>query len=280
MPDRAPPKDFSSSAISEPDTSADAGFEVAERVFRAISAPDPRQGLLAAVLDETSRLVHAAHTAVFSQHGPGAGALRSRGGTGRLGPAAQQDVPVAESFAGWAYSAAEAQQSRDLRFDPRAHPELERELGLGPAAALPLILSDRVSGVLVAARDPGRPLFRADELRLLAQLARLTASALEGVERLLGPEPGQRTSPSPEVLELMRAVRHEVNNPLAVIMGQAQLLRSHPPVAEDETIEQAVVDIYEEGSRIRDSIRRLTREDESVLKNLDLDQAKLPFEGR
>lgn len=57
--------------------------------------------------------------------------------------------------------------------------------------------------------------------------------------------------------EIIRALRHEINNPLSVVVGEAQLLRENSLEDLDPALRASVVAICDEGARIKELIRRL-----------------------
>ncbi|HEX2092907.1 MAG TPA: histidine kinase dimerization/phospho-acceptor domain-containing protein, partial [Longimicrobiaceae bacterium] len=57
--------------------------------------------------------------------------------------------------------------------------------------------------------------------------------------------------------QIIRALRHEINNPLAVILGQAQLLGREDLVQGDPVLRGSIATIQEEGQRILELTRRL-----------------------
>jgi PAS domain-containing protein len=69
-----------------------------------------------------------------------------------------------------------------------------------------------------------------------------------------GPEGGQ-APPTP--VQIVRALRHEINNPLAVVLGEAQLLSREPVVVHHPEIRRAVDSIHFEAQRIHELTRRL-----------------------
>lgn len=60
------------------------------------------------------------------------------------------------------------------------------------------------------------------------------------------------------VREIIRALRHEINNPLSVVIGEAQLLRDEALGSLDPALRHSVVAISEESTRINELIRRLS----------------------
>lgn len=56
---------------------------------------------------------------------------------------------------------------------------------------------------------------------------------------------------------LIQALRHEINNPLAIVMGQAQLLRTETKVQRDPSLLSSIESILHESERIATLIMRL-----------------------
>ncbi len=65
--------------------------------------------------------------------------------------------------------------------------------------------------------------------------------------------------------EIIRALRHEINNPLSVVVGEAQLLRENSLEDLDPALRASVVAICDEGARIKELIRRLGLLEEAPL---------------
>ena len=78
---------------------------------------------------------------------------------------------------------------------------------------------------------------------------------------------------------LIKTERHEVNNPLAVVMGQAQILRNEPGVEADPHLRQSIDAIYEGSERIRDVLRTLTTPGEESRRVRDSDRLDPPSGG-
>jgi PAS domain-containing protein len=57
--------------------------------------------------------------------------------------------------------------------------------------------------------------------------------------------------------EIIRALRHEINNPLAVVIGQLQLLEKDPSVTASPGLRQSLHAIHEESVRMHELVRRL-----------------------
>lgn len=59
--------------------------------------------------------------------------------------------------------------------------------------------------------------------------------------------------------EIVFGLRHEINNPLAVVMGQAQILKTESTILNDPVVQQSIDAIYDESARISELVRRLER---------------------
>ena len=94
--------------------------------------------------------------------------------------------------------------------------------GVGSALAVRVVAHGRPIGLLLVAAVPGRAVRAAEEatLRVLADLASVAVDRLRLTEELLHAE---RLS---TVGRMVAGVAHELNNPLAVIVGTLDLLRS------------------------------------------------------
>lgn len=60
------------------------------------------------------------------------------------------------------------------------------------------------------------------------------------------------------VSEIIRALRHEINNPLSVVIGQIQLMQKDAAARGDESLLQSLRAIHEESARIHELVRRLS----------------------
>ncbi|MDH6448360.1 MULTISPECIES: GAF domain-containing protein [unclassified Streptomyces] len=93
-------------------------------------------------------------------------------------------LPVESTLMGLAFSSAAPAVSADVRHDERISPEPPRFQGLGPAVAVPVGTSEGgVRGVLLLAREAGRPEFSATETETLQAFAAQAAVAMELAER-------------------------------------------------------------------------------------------------
>ncbi|EST19018.1 GAF domain-containing sensor histidine kinase [Streptomyces roseochromogenus] len=93
-------------------------------------------------------------------------------------------LPMHESLMGLAYTATAPVTSDDIVHDLRITPEPPRFGGLGPAVAVPIGTGESgMRGVVLVAREAGRPVFLQRETELLLGFAAQAAIAMELAER-------------------------------------------------------------------------------------------------
>lgn len=93
-------------------------------------------------------------------------------------------LPPRDSLMGLAFSAAAPVTSDDVNHDTRISSEPPRFGGLGPAVAVPIGTGEGgVRGVVLVAREAGRPVFLAKETEMLQGFAAQAAIAMELAER-------------------------------------------------------------------------------------------------
>jgi signal transduction histidine kinase len=166
------------------------------------------------------------------------GVLHCEVGTGELAGLEGDVVPLEGTLEGEAFRAGEPRTTANLRTDPRAFLAVNRGLPNTPAAALPLLCDGHAEGVVLLARHPRGPEFGQEEIETLGIAAALAAGALRSfaeLERLRASravvEAWRSTGARDAALSrsLLRAVRHELNTPVAVIQGHLQLCGSADP---------------------------------------------------
>jgi len=146
------------------------------------------------------------------------------------------------------------------RWAERIHPaDRARVLGAmsgSVLAAEPLCLECRVlypGGVVKLVR-----------LREVSRLDGERGVRLIGMAELVAPRGAAAPERGDAVRELVRGLRHEINNPLAVVMGQAQLLRKEAAVQESAQLRQSVAALYTEAERMQSLLVRLAAFEEFV----------------
>jgi PAS domain-containing protein len=93
-----------------------------------------------------------------------------------------------------------------------------------------------------------------DGTRLIGAVADQVAmreDAVGGTER-------ERRARSEATSQVVQGLRHEINNPLAVVLGQAQLLRREAALRGDPTLGPAIDAIFHESQRIQALVQQLT----------------------
>ncbi|WP_225830242.1 GAF domain-containing sensor histidine kinase [Streptomyces sp. NK08204] len=93
-------------------------------------------------------------------------------------------LPLHESLMGLAYAAAAPVASDDVIHDPRISSQSPRFAGLGPAVAVPIgTAQGGTRGVVLLARETGRPVFSERETEMLQGFAAQAAIAMELADR-------------------------------------------------------------------------------------------------
>jgi signal transduction histidine kinase/ActR/RegA family two-component response regulator len=274
----------------------DLGGEVGDvaRAFQeTLERLTKRQEELAALLDATRMLgasldVDATLQAIVKQAGLISGApavrlflldeagdvLRCRVGIGiPHGEIRHHVVPIGQSFSGEVALVRRPLAVETIVGDPRnADPEFSHRHGLVSYLGLPIIAGDRLVGVLVFNTSEPR-VYRDEEITLLSAFAQQAAVALENA-RLFAEVNRSYDSLRQAQEELIRAeklralgqmaagIAHDLNNMLAAVLGQAELLRLQvaDPVVQRglATLETAAADGAQIVRRLQEFARQRT----------------------
>lgn len=186
------------------------------------------------------------------------GHLRVHAGTGRFETAFQVSLPIQAALAGTVFSTGEPARVADLTEAQSAGPA-ERALRIGPAYLAPVVAESRSLGVLIVGRDRGAEPFFQNEMEIVARYQHVAREIL-GLSGGSAPAAGNQETEAGRAL--MNSLRHEVNNPLAVIMGQAQMLRRDSAISDDPYLSQSLDAVLDAAERVRAVLRGLTRADE------------------
>ena len=233
-------------------------------LLQALARPAEQSRLFLAVAEECGALL-AASCAVYVVEGEG-DVLRGRVGTGELAGEEGALLPVEGSLEGLAALSGEAVRAAGLRGDPRAYRAAGRDLPDGPALAVPMAGARGAVGALLLAREAGETEFSDEDEACARAAARAAGAAVEAVlafERARASREAvdawraSRAAAAEGGRQLLRALRHEINNPLAAVLGHAQLLEGDPAVRELPHVLQSVRAIREEGMRMDVLTRRL-----------------------
>lgn len=176
----------------------------------------------------------------------------------------------------------------DAALDPRLPKSYVQRYDVKSALIAPLVIQDVPVGLLALTWTGIARAVDQEELNLARHLAQLLAVVAENGQLResapKAPQPAVIQAERTEALEqLALALRHEINNPLTGILGNAQLLLLTPDLPEGlrsrlETIEELTL-------RIRDIVRRLeTVRDQTIhyldeRKMIDLRAASAPQAG-
>lgn len=132
--------------------------------------------------------------------------------------------------------------------------QAERALRAAAATTTPLHLELRV---VLGDGSLGRVRLRETDRGEWRGAARIVGVA-ERLPDAPAAEPLDAAAREQEVVrDLVRGIRHEINNPLAVVMGQTQLLQKDPTIQHDPLLAQSLEALYSEALRIQDVLLRL-----------------------
>jgi GAF domain-containing protein len=177
-------------------------------------------------------------------------------------------MPASEGIVGWVVSHGKSLLVPDVAQDPRHYVQMDVKSGFKTKSILcvPLITKGTVIGAIeVLNKIDGD--FDADDLRMMESLALSAATAIENAmlfqrekQSLKKLEQAQeelvRTQRLAAVGQIGVTVRHEVNNPLTVVLGNADWLLQECVNLRDEP-QRALEAIRSNAIRIRDIVNRL-----------------------
>jgi GAF domain-containing protein len=177
-------------------------------------------------------------------------------------------MPASEGLVGWVVSRGESLLVPDVTQDPRHYGRVDAKSGFKTRSILcvPLAAKGTVIGAIELLNKVSGP-FDADDLRLTEALALSAATAIEKAQHF------QREKQALERLrqaqdELVHAqrlvvlgqigvtVRHEVNNPLTAVLGNADWLLQELAGLEGEAL-SALQAVRANALRIRDIVKKL-----------------------
>jgi signal transduction histidine kinase len=241
------------------------------RVAACAARPAERTALYHTIVQQASALASADAALALVEPNE---LLQVRCGLGALAWLEGEFLPGRASFVGEAVQARAPRDAVRLSSHPDAYP-LEQELGAGPALAVPLLLADAAQGALLLLRPAGERPFTQEEAAEIATLADVAAALVAGTvaydqRRGSRAAAAQAQKPAPQKVavlppapagltaaELIRALRHEINNPLAVVRAHSQLLERDAAVQEAQPLLSSVQQIAEAARRLGELTARL-----------------------
>lgn len=203
---------------------------------------------------------------------PADGLLQYEVGTGDLVQLEGDVVPTDGTLEGEAFAAREPRATANLRADARAFLPAQRGLPGAPAVAVPLPMAKGIAGVALFVKTRRHAEFTTAELASMHLAATLVGGALQSFQE------HERARASRAVAEawraapgrdggaakgLLRAVRHELNTPVAVILGNLQLCTSDDPAEWKLPANELWQAIRGGAARLEDLSRLLRTLDES-----------------
>jgi len=152
-------------------------------VTAALLSGEPEEAVLGLIV-ERAREQLGARLGSVALPVPGAGLLRVALARGPGAEAHRERLlPVHDSLSGLAYAGGKPVLSDDVRSEPRLYGSTLRDVGLGPAVAVPMGTEEGRRGVLLLARAAGEPAFAPEETAPLQGFAGQAALALELADR-------------------------------------------------------------------------------------------------
>lgn len=153
-------------------------LEALRAITASILAGSPTKDVLLRIADNARTLV-AADLATIVAPGDG-GALKVVAAVGAAAaPLSGLSIPPDTSISGAVMRTGEPFRSDDARSDPNVYPAMLRLGRIGPVIFVPLTARSEPFGTLMVANEPGRPVFRDEDLRMVQALADQAAVALE-----------------------------------------------------------------------------------------------------
>ncbi|HSU14786.1 GAF domain-containing protein [Longimicrobium sp.] len=204
-------------------------------VADALARPAERKRALVRMAEALAALGDASVALYTTGHD---GLLQCEVGSGDLAQLEGDLVPVEATLEGEAFQTGQPCATPNLRADPRAYLPIQRALPNAPALAVPLLQPTDRAGVVLLAKHRRDAEFGAPAVATLQLAATLAAGVLRSLDQ------HERARASRAVIEawrsaqardavaaqgILRAVRHELNTPVAVILGNLQLCASADP---------------------------------------------------
>jgi signal transduction histidine kinase len=139
----------------------------------------------------------------------------------------------------------------DLRIEEGLEEEAEHLLGLGFSAIIPIMLKEKLIGVVVLGRKVSKKDYTNEEIEMMGAFSNQASLAISRAliyrDMSLKDRQIMQSEKMASLGELAAGIAHEIRNPLAIIAGSAETLKKRE---EKETREEMIGYIVEESERI------------------------------
>jgi signal transduction histidine kinase len=139
----------------------------------------------------------------------------------------------------------------DLRIEEGLEEEAEHLLSLGFSAAIPIMLKEKLIGVVVLGRKVSQKDYTNEEIEMMGAFSNQASLAISRAlifrDMSLKDRQIMQSEKMASLGELAAGIAHEIRNPLAIIAGSAETLKKRE---ERETREEMIGYIVEESERI------------------------------
>ena len=185
---------------------------------------------------------------------------------------ADVSVPIEGSIAGAVFTSGKPLVVPDVQADPRFYGEVDRQIGFEASSLLgvPLYGRDRFIGVLEALNKRGGQGFSQEDVDVLVTLAAHAAVAIENArlyqevrdhaERLedrVWRRTAELQARNEELTAYDRTVAHDLKNPLALVVGWAEVLEQQSDTIPRDELQQYLSTIVRNGRRMHRIIDEL-----------------------
>ncbi len=139
----------------------------------------------------------------------------------------------------------------DLRIEKGFEEEAEHMLSLGFSAAIPIMLKEKLIGLVVLGRKASQKDYTNEEIEMMGAFSNQASLAISRAliyrDMSLKDRQIMQSEKMASLGELAAGIAHEIRNPLAIIAGSAETLKKRE---ERETREEMIGYIVEESERI------------------------------
>jgi signal transduction histidine kinase len=209
-------------------------------------------------------------------------------------------VPVEDSLAGLILASRQPLVASDIQADPRLYREVDQQTGFVTRSLLgvPLQLANRCVGVVEVINKRGGQDFSQEDVKTLIALAAQAAIAVENarlykevvdhaerLEERVRERTAELQARNEELAAYDHTVAHDLKNPLALVIGYAELLADGYATIPGEELREYLHTIARSGYKMRSIIDELLllaglRDMEVAMKPLDMSSIVAETQGR